>query len=521
MLGLSRRNFLQYAGGAAGLAVLASCSSSSSSTERSSSGGPPRRGGVLTVAKLSEPTDLALFNNNAAPAYHVLIPAVFDTLLTVDKNFAPQPGLAESFDSGNRQLQLKLRKGVQFHSGREFTADDVRFTLERIQDPALGSTKYATTVQSLGALETPDKYTVVFKLESDAYAAMAALVRMLTVVTIVDKPNLQGANSHTTAIGTGPFKLEKRSPGQESTFVRNENYWMSGFPLLDGVTVKVVRDAQAINVALRSGSIMTTDELSGSDADRLKQASYTVTANEASMSIHYLLANTSKAALSDVRVRQALNYAIDRKKIASTSGAGVPTTVPWVPGSSAYRAEYESKYAFDLDKAKSLFSAAGVGNGGLEVLVLNAPPLEAQDAEILRANLATAGVKLRINQQPINTWVEAYLDPTKHELVINELLTDPDPAVAFAQAVLLRPNNDQTKYNDPRYVQLVQKILTAPDEGEVTELTAQATELLLDDCPLMPSMRLTPKLVSDSKVRDLVFTPVVGNLDVTRAWLSG
>lgn len=530
----TRRDALKLLGGTAGAVMLgasggaAAAALSPGDTARqrrstwgrvaaaSSTASAPLPGGTLVVAKLAEPTDLTFFPQNAAPAYHVYIPAVFDTLIKLDGNFQPQPNLAESFDVSpdKTRYQLNLRQGVEYHTGREFTAEDVLWTLQRVLDPELGMAKYAPNVAALTNMEATDDYTVV--LESDN--PNVTLMRALTIITMLDRETLEGPNASSLSVGTGPFKMAEYVPGQITQYVRNENYWQSGKPYLDGVTQTIVRDVQAIDVALRTGDVHVTDELGGTDAAGLEAEGLQILVNDQSPVFQYLAVDTTKPALADKRVRQALNYAYDRATVEEVNTAGTPTTVPWIPGSSAFKDEYLEMYPFDLDKARALLDEAGVSDLKFSLPVLNQGSLNEQAAEVLRSNLAEIGVEVDVESLPFNEWQDRYNGD--HDLLINALLSDPDPAVAFSQTVLLRPGNDQTHFDDPEYAELVAQIVIEPDEAKAEEMAARLTEILLDECPLMPTSQIAARFVAAKEVRGLGFEPITSNLTLAETSLT-
>lgn len=251
---LSRRTVLHLLGGGVGLSLLAACAptapSSSAPTSAAapskptvSSGNtpaaavstpasvgaqPPKAGGSLHIGMNGELTSLD--GHRLSPQNSQTVFAVFDTLSRYDEHRQPQPMLAESWDvsSDQKQVKLNLRKGVQFHTGRELTSDDVKFNVLRVRDPNVGTAQLAFMSNWWTDLQTPDKNTIILVSDQPRPAAFD----MLEFLNVMDPVTLQGPDGKTKAVGTGPFKFVEWVQGDHATFSRNQNYWMAGHHIL-------------------------------------------------------------------------------------------------------------------------------------------------------------------------------------------------------------------------------------------------------------------------------------------------
>jgi peptide/nickel transport system substrate-binding protein len=244
---LSRRALLQLLSGGVGLSLLAACAPISSSGGSSVTPAPaaatpaaasgtsvtvpataqqPKAGGSLRIGMVGELTSLD--GHRLSPQNSQTVFAVFDSLLRYDEKRQPQPMLAESWDfsTDQKQLKLSLRKGVQFHTGREFTSDDVKFNLLRVRDSSVGTAQLAFMSNWWSDIQTPDKNTVVLVSDQPRPAAFD----LLEYLNIMDSVTLQGPESKTRAVGTGPFTFVEWAQGDHATFARNKNYWQSGKP---------------------------------------------------------------------------------------------------------------------------------------------------------------------------------------------------------------------------------------------------------------------------------------------------
>src|SRR6185437_9477195 len=282
--------------------------------------------------------------------------------LEQDEKLVPQPRLAESFDwsSDGKQLKLNLLKGVQFHTGRELTADDIVWNLKRATgDNKLNGGVWVATFRPMTSVEAADKYTVVLKSEQPWPGVFDAL----ELLNIVDPVTMQGPDGPRKPVGTGPMTFAEWAQGDHIRVARNKNYWQSGRPYLDEIYTTVMRDAQAMVVALESGALDLVLNPPLNDFVRLqKGGTYQTQANPLSGSYYALVPNVTVSPLDNKQVRQALNYAIDRQRIVDQvlQGVGRTEDLPWAPSSPAYEPDKNTRYAFDLDRAKLLLAGAGV-----------------------------------------------------------------------------------------------------------------------------------------------------------------
>ena len=247
---------------------------------------------------------------------------MYDRLLTYDTNLQPVPGLVESWEvaADYKQIKLDLRKGVQYHNGRDFTSDDVKYTLERAMDPTKTSPLSLVGLAKGWTAETPDKYTAIIKSEQPRLSVFD----LLTQMRVGDMETLEGPDNKSKANGTGPFALVDWTPGESVRLTRNKNYWQSGLPYLDGYDVLFSRDGQAMIATLEAGASDFVNYPLASEAIRLsKDPKYQMQAIFDVGSHYAIWMNVAVPPLDNKLVRQALNYAIDR------SASSIRLSVDW------------------------------------------------------------------------------------------------------------------------------------------------------------------------------------------------
>ena len=216
---------------------------------------------------------------------------------------------------------------------------------------------------------------------------------------IVDPVTMQGPDGPRKPVGTGPFTFVEWAQGDHTRVVKNKSYWQSGRPYLDEIVTTVLRDPQAMVVSLESGALDLALNPPLNDFVRLQKAGkYQTLPNPLSGSYYALVPNVTVAPLENKQVRQALNFAIDRQRILDQvlQGIGRTEDLPWAPSSPAYEPDKNTRYAFDLDKAKSLLGSAGVSGLKLDVMYSTAVSALGTIAQIMQSDLAKIGVSINL-----------------------------------------------------------------------------------------------------------------------------
>jgi peptide/nickel transport system substrate-binding protein len=432
----------------------------------------------------------------------------------------PQPRLAESFDfsADGKQLKLNLRRGVQFHTGRELTADDVVWNLKRATgDNKLNGGVWVATFRPMTAIEATDQYTVVLRSEQPWPGVFDAL----ELLNIVDPVTMQSADGTHKPVGTGPMTFVEWLPGDHIRVTRNAKYWQSGRPYLDEVVTTVTRDPQAMVVALEAGALDLVLNPPRTDFVRLQQSGkYQTLANPLSGSYYALVPNVTVAPLDNKQVRQALNYAIDRQRILDSVLLGIGRTedLPWAPSSPAYEPDKNSRYPFDLDKARGLLASAGVSGPRLELMYSTADAALGSIAQILQSDLATIGVSLTLS--PTNP---AAAQAAQREHRFQLILGGGQKAQLHPSKIVAGPFWDPAinimGVKDDTYTQLVAAMSSEVDPVKRKQVYASFNDYVLDECYNMPIASLQQLAATTPKVHGPRFNMNEWLL-FTDTWLS-
>jgi peptide/nickel transport system substrate-binding protein len=393
--GLTRRAWLVRAGLLAGSGLLAACAPAAPAapTQAPAAAAKPtaapatagKKGGKLTWALEQDPVHLIPYG--AVPTANMWGKEfMYDSLIAWDRNLQIQPALATEWSAPDDHTYVfKLRQGVKFHDGSEVTADDVKWGIEAQADPPPPGikTQYPAKITSIDAV---DKYTVRINMSGPDPSVMGYFAwQRYTPVTpkgIYDKINVL-----TQGIGTGPYKLVEFVPNDRVVYTRNPDFWNKDLPYLDEITFKVLPDEQARVAALRSGAIdgatFTPDVARTMANDRNLTVLKGLYA--AHKEIQFVLKD-AKNPWSDVRVRQAINHAINRQDIIDKVFGGdavYSSIIP--PGYGDWPlsdADLKGNYLkYDVDKAKTLLQQAGFGGGfEMELQSINPPRFITQSA---------------------------------------------------------------------------------------------------------------------------------------------
>jgi len=408
MADISRR---QLFAGAAGLAVasgLAACGSSSSpSTSQTQAAGQPKRGGNFRLGVTGGGSkDIMDGQNIITKPDQARLVTAFETLLLFDENYQlTTNGLAESVTQDNpKQYTIRLRQGIEFQNGKTMTADDVIYSFQRIGTKGNGLTGYAATAtMDIAGMKKLDKYTVRLPLKT----ADATIPQTLGSYTFTVVPVGYQAYPH-PQVGTGAYKLKSFSPGQQSVHERNPNYWRSGEPYFDTVTITDFSDSTAQVNGLLGGQIDAMTDLPPSQVKVVQARGMGALVSKTGGWLPICMA-VDIPPFDDVRVRQAMRLIVDRQgmleQVASGYGfIGNDLYAPFDPGYDHALPQRQQ----DLAQAKSLLKAAGHASLSVDLHTTNGAAGMVETATVFANQAQAAGVKINVINDP-NYYGNQYL----------------------------------------------------------------------------------------------------------------
>ncbi len=439
----------------------------------------PKSGGVLRFGQIGDLVNVDPHFNQGSSENSWL---PYDRLTTYDLSFTPHPMLAESWDvsSDAREVKLNLRHGVQFHSGREMTSDDVKYSILRVRDPKIGVAQYTAQSNWFQAVETPDKYTVVLKSDNPR----PLMFDFFEVLNIADKDVVDGPDAKSKDGGTGPYVFTEWAPGDHATYTKNKNYWQTGRPYLDAVRVAFLRDAQAMVVQFEAGALDLIRNPTKTEFVRLKASpEYQAVQHPARAGAYSLGVNVKRPPLDNKKVRQALNYAIDRQRFVDSilKGVGTPLSLPWAETFPAYEASKANFYTFDLDRAKALLGEAGIADLALEVIPNPGDPDAVTFAEMYQGDVAKIGIKLNIVKLDMAAWSDQVNGNKFAGLYVAGSNLALSPGTIFTVSRPIGPINNNEGFESEQYTKLVSDLANETDPAKQKVIMSQLNDILLDE----------------------------------------
>jgi ABC-type transport system substrate-binding protein len=355
-----------------------------------------------------------------------MIKSLFDGLMDYEPGTSKlTPDLAESYTISDDSLTYTfvLHKGVKFHNGREMTAEDVKYSLDRVTNPAtqspgagfFGSIKGFAEVAdgsatSLSGVTVVDPYTI--KIELSRPDATFLHVVGLNFSSVVPKEAVEefGADFGKHPVGTGAFSLAEWSLGQKLVFKRNPDYWKAGVPKLDEITFEVGQEPTVALLRLQKGEVdIPGDGIPPAQFLQVKDdPTYGPLIIEGGqLQTGYITLNVKTPPLDNVDVRKAINMAINKERIVRIiNGRAVVANQPLPPTMPGYAPDYKG-YAYDVEAAKALLAKAGLPDGfTTELYVYNTDP-NPRIAQAIQQDLAAIGVKAEIKSLAQANVIEA------------------------------------------------------------------------------------------------------------------
>lgn len=439
----------------------------------------PVSGGILRATLGAEPQTMdphkttTLFSNDVRAN-------LFDGLIANDTSQGPKPGLAETWESPDaKEWTFHLRSGVTFHDGNPLTAGIVQATFERILDPKTAAVSRLQMERAIASVSAPDDLTVKFALKE----ADAAFPTLLGGIKVVPK-NFDA----TKPIGTGPFQFVEWVRNQHVKLSKFPNYFLKGLPYLDGVVFQPVPDEDQKITLLETGQVDFIDTIPLPRVKEVQQGGQIqvfAVAPGVSPAYYWMLVNGARAPLSDPKVRQALNFAIDRKaQLEVTFGQGIIRSDLIPPKHWAFNSKALSFDDRDVARAKKLLADAGHANGfSLQLKHITSRAEYASIAQLFQSDLAEIGVKVSIVPLEIGIWTEQVRVKHDYDLGLTGVLPDADPDLIFAEVDPSLPGGQALGWKNDQFEQLLQKGRAVVDQEARKTYYATAQEIFAEDSP--------------------------------------
>ena len=421
----------------------------------------------------TEPATLDPLNPaNTADGRSILF-NVFEGLVKPDSRGALVPALAVSYNIEKNGLVyvFTLRPGVLFHDGSALRAEDVLFSLNTAIRAGFPGLSQISEIE----ISAPNEIRIYLNAPDPEF------LPFLTV-GIVPENN---PDRERNPIGTGPFIIESYTPQQSLTLVRNPFYWQSGLPMLDRVTIVFVANTDALLMGLLGGNIdgatVTGTQLLQLEAQGQRFDIFPWFSN----TVQLLALNNARWPLDDLRVRKAINYALDINGIIETAffGHGEPSGSPLIPGlRNVFNESLRDPFPRNIEKAKSLLTEAGLPGGfPLEITVPSNYTMHVDTAQVIVSQLRDAGITAAIRLVDWATWLAEVHRGRNYQATIISLAANNVSPRSFLARYVSTSGSNFINFNNPEYDRVFNAALIEADEETRIFLYKEAQRIISEN----------------------------------------
>lgn len=428
---------------------------------------------------------------------------IFQGLLMPSPDGELVPALAENWEINDDStgFTFYLRKDVVFHDGSDFTAADVKYTYDRVCGRIEGEPEAArsTFADVIADVEIIDDYTVVIKLnQSDA--------RFISNMYWAIIPEGSGPAQSASPVGAGPYKFVSYTPGVGMVVQKNENYYEEGIPKIDKVEFRIFADMNAAVMALTNGEIqymsITYDIVSQIPEQAFIIEQYPMN------TVQLMGLNNDFEPFRDKRVRQALNYAIDKEQVIKMLAPGAPEVDSnFSPVMGFWYEDLKDYYSRDIDKAKALLKEAGYPDLSFTVKVPSEYPIHVNAAQIIQQQYLEAGIDMQIEVVDWNTWLEDVYGSRNHEATIVGLTGKLDPDSILRRFASFYSKNF-INFNNSKYDELINKSAMEPDPESRAEIYKDVQRILTEEAASVFIMDPINYVAVDADLKGFVYYPI-------------
>jgi len=460
-------------------------------------------GGKFSIAFQADPNSLDPILGWNVPAWCALM-WLYRGLMIYD-TAGPIPDMAADWPSVSEDgltYTFKLKEGIKFHNGREVTAEDVKYTLNRVVDPAWESwANYYLEViegaqavmdgeaEDISGIKVLDKYTIEFKLIREDPTFLSILALPNNFIVPKEEVGEPGEAFGLSPVGCGPFMFKEFIPGEKAVFVKNPDYYVTGQPYVD--EIEMVLGIEPATAVLRAEKgeldLISADMMPAPDFARMLQdpAYKEKLFQEPSLNPWWLGLNNKIAPLDNVKVRQALNYAINKEKLLKlTGGKGQALAGIYPVGLPGHDPSFEG-YAYDPNKAKTLLAEAGAEGAELEISISESP-MESTLAQAIQQDLQAVGLKVTISSMSRSVVRDLRKKGEAQMYFSNWFLMIPDPSDLINNLCLCDVSSNYDFYCNPKVDELAKQVMPELDATKRAETYREIERILMADAIHVP-----------------------------------
>ncbi len=452
--------------------------------------------------------------------------SIIETLFITGPNGEVQNilGTGYKWSADYKTLTINLRKGVKFHDGSDFNADVVISNFDRLKAAGVDGT------ENMGSYSKVDDYTVQINLkeyQNTWFARLGQTMGTMISTDSLDKMGVDYLNYH--PVGTGPFTFKNYKQNEYLEVQRFDGYW-GGKAHLDGIKYIFIADAVTAELAFQSGQGDVISTMSGAAkmANELTAKGFVLQSNSEGNAMSLIPSVTdSNDPLANPLVRKAIEYAIDKAKIAKTVGLGYSTPIYQyaAPGQNVYDPNFQGR-VYDLDKARELLKEAGYPNGFSTILYCGTH-LADDSLTLIQANLKEVNINVEIQLVSIAKWI----DMETNGWTGGFLASPTTLSTGYGDTILrylIAPSGPNwsrgiywnSLYRSDKLESLIQQYLVSPSVDDQVKIGKEIVQEIYDNACAIPLWESKDIVIVTNKVHDRVLDSLPHNWNFTACWLS-
>ncbi|QXM05448.1 ABC transporter substrate-binding protein [Crassaminicella indica] len=473
---MKRKTFVYFLILCLSMAVLGTgCGDSSTNTVKETNSNETVEGGKVVMAIEQDMDSLDPHFSAAAGTKEILF-NIFEGLMKPDEKGNVIPAVAEDYSISEDGLTytFKLRKGIKFHNGDFVTVEDVKYSLDRVMGTETGK-PLTSDLKNVRSVEIVDDKTILIQLKE----VDASLLSKLTVA-IVPKSNEKNFTKH--PIGTGPFKFVEYLPEQRLVIEKFNDYWKKGIPHLDRVEFRILPDREASLLSFKAGEIDMYPRLPNERVEELGDGFETVSGPQ--NLVQLMVMNNKRAPFNDIRVRKAINYAVDVDEIIEAVAFGYGSKI----GSNMspvmeryYEDGLDDLYSINIKKAKQLLKEAGYEDGlKVKIAIPSNYQFHVDTGKVIVQQLEKVGIEAKIELVEWGVWLDRIYKGRDYDMTIIAFTGELDPGKMLKKYTSNARNNFMN-YKNASYDKLIEKAEKEVDQKKRVQIYKEAQKILAED----------------------------------------
>ena len=444
-----------------------------------------------------------------------VIRMMFDSLVYSDVDGTIKPALAESWETiSDTEYRFKLREGVKFHNGYDFTAEDVVFSLER----QMNSPKVKTFVSAIESVTADDEYTVTVKTKQP-YAPLLYNLSLpqssIVCSKHFDELTAAGRKYSEQPVGTGPMVFSSWLPNDNFTVTAFDEYWGEK-PKATRISVRVIPESSSRTIALETGEIDIVESVPAVDIPRVMENKGLKTVTQTSTSVTYASFNTRKAPLDNVKVRQALSCAVDKQAIIDVICEGYAQQVNTIypPAMPSYD-ESIDLYPYDIERAKQLLTEAGYPDG-FTIEIATSGDERNRIAQLLQSDFSKIGVNLEITLLEWGAYLD-YIGGTDHQMYIVGWSSGMEPdgsTTPLFHSESVGPTGNRSWYQNEELDALIDEGKSTMNMDDRLGIYKEIQRIVMEDAVWIPLFARETVIAMNKNLEGMLISPTDSHIYV-------